>query len=124
MTAPVSHEAYLADLPPDRRAALEDLRKTILETAPNAEECIAFGIPAYRVGPGTGGVLTGYASMKKHCGLYFFDETLVARFADRLSDFSISTGTIRFTPDHPMPPELVRDMIAARLDDLGLTPRS
>jgi len=71
-----------------------------------------------RVGPGKGKVLAGFASMKAHCGLYFFDDTLVERFADRLEEISFSAGTVRFTPNDPLPPDLVRDMIAARLADL------
>src|SRR5438874_6974075 len=46
--APSPIDAYLAGLSPDKRAALEKLRKTIKSVAPGAEECISYQIPAFR----------------------------------------------------------------------------
>ena len=46
---PKSIDAYLSDLSPDKRAALEKLRKAIHAAAPKAEECISYGIPAFRL---------------------------------------------------------------------------
>ena len=107
-----THDAYLATLPEDQRAALETLRAQIRQAAPDAREVFSYGVPAFRVGPGKGKVLVGYAAMKAHCGFYVFEGDLVARFAERLAGYSIAKGTVRFTPDHPIPPELVAEMVA------------
>lgn len=114
-----THDAYLAALPADQRAALETLRQQIRATAPDAREVFSYGVPAFRVGPGQGKVLVGYAAMKAHCGLYLFEGDLVARFAGKLAGFSTAKGTIRFTPDAPLPPALVAEIVAARLAEIG-----
>lgn len=114
-----THDAYLASLPADQRAALNALRAQIRAAAPEAREVFSYGIPAFRVGAGKGKVLVGYAAMTAHCGFYVFEGDLVARFADRLAGFSTAKGTVRFTPDRPLPEALVRDMVAARLAQIG-----
>ena len=106
--------SYLATRPADQRAALAHLRGVIRDAAPGAAEVISYGIPAFRLGP-RGKVIAGYAGMEAHCGLYFFEGDLVARFADRLSGYSTDKGTIRFSPQAPLPDALVHEMIAARL---------
>lgn len=119
MAKPQTHDDYLATLPADQRAALETLRAQILAAAPDAREVFSYGIPAFRAGSGKGKVLVGYAAMKAHCGLYLFEGDLVGRFADRLAGFSTAKGTIRFTPEAPLPAALVADLVAARLAELG-----
>ena len=119
MSTPETHDAYLAALPADQRAALEVLRAQINAAAPGAREVFSYGIPAFRVGKGKGKVLVGYAAMTAHCGFYVFEGDLVAHFADRLAGFSTAKGTVRFTPDHPLPGALVADMVAARLAEIG-----
>ena len=114
-----SHDDYLATLPADQRAGLERLRGQIRDAAPEAREVFSYGVPAFRVGPGAGKVLLGYAAMKSHLGLYVFEGELVARFADRLAGFSTAKGTIRFTPDAPLPAALVAEIVAARLAEIG-----
>ncbi|SMH30399.1 iron chaperone [Maritimibacter sp. HL-12] len=123
MTAPDTHDAYLATLPPDQRAALEALRVQIAAAAPGAREVISYGVPAFRAGPGKGKVLVGYAAMTAHLGFYVFEGDLLARFADRLQDFSISKGTVRFTPAHPLPEPLVHEIVAARLAEIAAEPQ-
>ena len=114
-----THDAYLATLPQRQRATLETLRAQIMSAAPDAREVFSYGIPAFRVGPGKGKVLAGYAAMTAHCGFYVFEGDLVGRFADRLGDFSTAKGTIRFRPDHPLPAPLVAELVAARLAELA-----
>jgi uncharacterized protein YdhG (YjbR/CyaY superfamily) len=108
-------DEYLEDVPARQREALERLREQIHAAAPEAEECISYGIPAFRQGE----VLCGFAAMKKHCGFYVFAETTIGDFADELTDFEISTGTIRFQPDHPIPEDLVTRMVKARIDEVS-----
>jgi uncharacterized protein YdhG (YjbR/CyaY superfamily) len=42
-------KSYLAGLPAEKRAALEKLRRQIRAAVPKAEECISYGIPAFRL---------------------------------------------------------------------------
>ena len=43
--------SYLRAVEPRQRAALERLRAAIRETAPVADECISYDMPAFRVKP-------------------------------------------------------------------------
>ena len=108
---PVTHDEYLARLPEDQRAALQQLRTTIKVIVPKAEECISYGLPAFRLN----GVLVGYGATAKHCAFYPMSGQTVAAFADDLAGFETSKGTIRFTPDHPLSKALLRKLVKARI---------
>ena len=67
MAAPASVDDYLAGLPDDRRGTMEELRDTIRAAAPEAEECIAYGMPALRL---RGRFLVAYAAFRDHASLF------------------------------------------------------
>jgi uncharacterized protein YdhG (YjbR/CyaY superfamily) len=104
---------YLARVEPDQRAALEALRETIRKAAPQAEEAISYGIPAFK----QDGMLVGFAASATHCSFHPMTNYTVAGFAKELKGFATSTGTIRFTPDHSLPASLVTKIVKARLAD-------
>ena len=110
MTAPANTDAYLANLLEPQRVALEDLRRQILAAAPGATECFSYGMPAVRLH----GVLVWFAAGKAHCALY--PSGLVAEFADRLTGYQTSKGAIRFQPEKPLPPQLIADIVARRIE--------
>ncbi len=103
-----SIDQYLAALSADKRAALEKLRKDIRAAAPGAEECISYRIPAFRL---NGRMLVWFGAATKHCS--FFPGGIVNQFTDELKDYGTSKGTIRFTPDKPLPARLVRKIVKA-----------
>ena len=114
MDGPAAVDRYLADLPADRRAALERLRASIARLVPAATEGISYGMPAFKL---RGHPLVGYANAKHHCALYGMSAGL-DRFAPRLTAFSTSKGTIRFTPDAPVPDDLVADLVRFRVAEI------
>ena len=95
----------------EQREALEALRQVIRKAAPDAEEVITYGIPAFR----QDGFLLGFAASTKHCSLHPMNSHTVADFAGELAGYSTSTGTIRFTPAKPLPAALVRKIVKARI---------
>jgi uncharacterized protein YdhG (YjbR/CyaY superfamily) len=108
---PETIDDYLAPLSDDKRAALQKLRKTIRSAAPGAKECIAYGIPAFRV---QGRMLLAFGAAAKHCACY--PGALPVRVLQtELADYSTSKGTIRFKADAPLPPALVRKLVKARV---------
>ena len=108
---PETIDDYLAPLSSDKRAALQRLRKSIRSAAPDAEECIAYGIPAFRV---QGRMLLAFGAAAKHCA--FYPGALPVRMLEtELADYSTSKGTIRFAADAPLPPALVRKLVKARV---------
>lgn len=103
-------DAYLATLSPDKRAALQKLRRTIKAAAPAAEECISYRMPAFRSG---GRLLVAYAGFTNHCSL--FPCGSVKPFAKELARYETAKGTIRFDPKKGLPVSLVRKIIKARI---------
>ncbi len=112
---PKTIDEYLAALSGDKRAALEKLRKTIRAAAPKAEECISYGIAAYR----QNGMLVGFGATAKHCSFYLMSSTTVEEYKDELKDYDTRKGTIHFQADDPLPTALVRKLVKARIAENG-----
>src|SRR4030095_8319584 len=100
---PRTIDEYLAQVQPDQRAALEKLRQAILAVAPGAEECISYGLPAFRV---NGRSLVFFGAWVNHCALYPGSSATLKKFRNELRDFQTSRGTIRCSPHKPLPPTL------------------
>jgi uncharacterized protein YdhG (YjbR/CyaY superfamily) len=109
-----THDTYLAAIPPDHREALQRLRDFIHQLVPDATECVSYGLPAFRLGKKH---LVAYGNAKKHCAFYPMSGSIVTRFADRLEGYSLSKGTIRFSPERPIPDDVVRDIVLARIEE-------
>lgn len=105
------HDPYLAALSADKRTALEKIRGQIKAAAPQAEECMSYGIPGFRL---NGKLLVSYGAATKHCA--FYPGSIVREFKSELKNFDTSgNGTIRFSPDKPLPGSLVRKIVKARI---------
>ena len=109
---PQTHDEYLTALSDDKRAALEQLRATIREAAPGAEECISYQLPAFRL---DGRMLVAYGATAKHCALYLMSSSIVGAHQEELKEHDTSKGTIRFRADEPLPTDLVRKLVMARI---------
>lgn len=109
---PQTFDGYLQALPEAFRSALERLRQIIHATAPGAEECVSYGVAAFRH---KDRMLVALGATKSHCGFYLMSKQIVGKFAEELKRFETSTGTIRFTPDQPLPVALVRKLVRARI---------
>ncbi len=103
--------AYLARVPPAYRAALEELRATVKEVVPDAEEVISYGMPAFR----HRGNLVYYAAFRDHCSLFIGSVTTQRKFAAELKSFEAGKGTVHFTPEHALSRDLVRRIVKARV---------
>ena len=105
---------YLAGLPPDKRAALEKLRKAIRAAAPKATETISYRLPAFRL---DGKILVLFGATANHCAFFPGSGTAVAAHKDDLEGYSTSKGTIRFRADKPLPASLVRKLVRYRIKE-------
>jgi uncharacterized protein YdhG (YjbR/CyaY superfamily) len=108
---PQTVDEYLEPLSTEKRSALEKLRKAIRSAAPKAEECISYGIPAYRLG---GKLLVAFGTATKHCAFYPGAYPVKANKRE-LEPYSTNKGTIRFPPDRPLPAALVKKLVKSRL---------
>ena len=107
-----SVDEFLAAVPPDKRAALEDLRKVIGAAAPGATELINYGVPMFRLG---GKNLVSYAAAKDHCSFYVQSPAVMDAYAAELKGYSTTAGTVHFTPDKLIPAALVTKLVKARI---------
>ena len=109
---PTTVDEYLAGVNAGQRAALEKLRRAIRAAAPGAEECISYGLAAFRL---NGRLLVAFGASAGHCALYPMNSTTVEAFQTQLKNFDTSKGTIRFTVEKPLPIALVKRLVKARI---------
>ncbi|HSX33288.1 MAG TPA: DUF1801 domain-containing protein [Candidatus Saccharimonadales bacterium] len=105
---------YLAQLEPADRAALEHIRTTVRRMAPDAEEVWSYGMPGFKY---NGHYLLGFAGFMNHLSLFPTGGPVQA-LKQELGDFKLSSGTIQFTADKPIPRPLLHTIIQMRLDSL------
>ena len=110
MVNPATIDAYLASLPVDQRGALQKLRAQIKAAAPGAEEHIGYGLAGFKL---DGHPLLYFGAATHHCALY--GALNAGPFAEQLKGFKQSKGTIRFTPDRPIPAAVVKALVKARV---------
>jgi len=108
---PESIDQYLRALATGKRAALTKLRKAIKAAAPRAEECISYQMPAFRL---DGRMLVWFGAAANHCSFYPGAHPIAACKRD-LKAYRTSKGTIRFSPEAPLPAALVRKLVKARI---------
>src|SRR3954468_2819214 len=109
---PKTIDEYLGALSEDMRAALAKLRKSIKAAAPQAEECISYGLAAFRL---NGKPLVAFGATANHCAFYPMSSATVAAHQEELAAYDTSKGTIRFPADRPLPAALVRKLVKARI---------
>ena len=109
---PRTIDEYLAGLSADKRAALEKVRTAIRSAAPGAEECISYGVPAFRL---DGRVLVAFKAAANHCAFHPMSGATVAAHRVELAGYDTSPGTIRFLPTRPLPARLIRKLVKARI---------
>ena len=112
MAVPATVDEYLASLSDDERAALESTRATVNAAAPDADESIAYGMPALRSHGGR--FLVSYAAFKHHYSLFPASGAVVEACGDELTPYLSGKGTIQFPLDAPLPAALVKRLVKAR----------
>ena len=113
---PRTIDEYLANLDEDSRVALQKVRRAILVAAPKAEECISYGMPAFRL---NGKLIAGFRAGANHCSLHPMSGATVATLGAELAGYDTSKGTIRFSARAGLPPALVRQLVKARIAELA-----
>lgn len=113
MTSPI--DAYIEALPADQRAALTRLRALVLAAVPGAEEAIKTRVPAVRY---KGKTVVGFGAASGHVALYVMFGDALRTFKKDFARFDVASRVVRFTPDHPLPPALVRKVVRYRLAEI------
>lgn len=105
---------YIDALPAERREAMRELRAVIRAAAPTAEEVITYRMPGFRL---DGRFFVSYDAYKRHYSLFPASDGVVRALGDAVAPYLAGRGTIRFPADRPIPAELVRRIIAVRLEE-------
>jgi uncharacterized protein YdhG (YjbR/CyaY superfamily) len=114
-------DEYLRALDEPKRSTLEALRRTILETVPDAEQVISYRVPAFRV---SGKTFAGFAAFKDHVSYLPFSGSVLGQLADELEGYTMTKSSLHFPVDRPLAKSLVRKLIAVRLAELGEASRT
>jgi uncharacterized protein YdhG (YjbR/CyaY superfamily) len=107
--------AYFATLPPVVRRRMKAVREMVRGIAPDAVEVFSYGIPGFRL---HGKPLVWYAAFKHHTSLYPMTASIRKAHAAALKGYKMSTGTVQFPLDGPLPTALVKRLVKARLAEL------
>jgi uncharacterized protein YdhG (YjbR/CyaY superfamily) len=108
---PGSIDAYLSRVAGPKREALERLRALLRTLLPKAEECISYGLPAFRL---EGKVVAGFAATAKGCSYYPFSGATLKALSSELEGYTMTAGALHFEPEQPLPRALVRKLVATR----------
>jgi uncharacterized protein YdhG (YjbR/CyaY superfamily) len=101
---------FIENYPEELQILLLQMYKTIKEAAPEAEECISYGMPAFKLN----GPLVYFAAYKHHIGFYPTPSG-IAPFKSELAKYKTSKGAIQFPINEPLPLGLVAKITKHRV---------
>ncbi len=104
--------AYLAALEEPKQSTLRTLRQTILEILPEAEQCISYAIPGFRV---RGQMIAGFAAFKNHLSYFPHSGSVIPELHDDVGAYVTNKGTLQFPIDTPLPKALVEKLVTGRM---------
>lgn len=107
----MSVDAYIAAQPPERRAVLDAVRKTILAAMPGAVETMAYQMPAYRVGKR---IVLYFGGWARHVALYPTAAEFPGELEREAAPYRTSKGTLQFPLKAPIPLDLIARIAACR----------
>jgi uncharacterized protein YdhG (YjbR/CyaY superfamily) len=117
---PATVAEYVAAFPEDRRAGIEDLRRTVTAAAPEAEECIAYDMPAYRLG---GRFMVSFGAYKKHYSLFPASQVVLDTLGDEAARYAKGRGTFQFPANEPLPLDLIARIVRIRHEETAAAAR-
>lgn len=106
-------DQYILKFPKETQETLQKVQQLIKDTAPDAVETIAYGMPAYKT---NGKPLVYFAGYKTHLGFYATPSGHKA-FAEDLAKFKQGKGSVQFPLDQDIPFDLIRRMVAFRVEE-------
>ena len=115
--APDEIDRYLAGLDRPQRSTLEALRKSIMEVVPDAEQCISYGTPAFKL---QGKTVAGFAAFQNHLSYLPHSGSVLETLPDDVAPYETSKGSLKFAINKPLPERLVKKLVHARMQELGL----
>ena len=111
-----SMDEYISLQPAAAQIALERVRSAIGKAVQDAEECISYQIPAFKL---DGRVLLYFAGWKEHYSVYPASDAMIAAFPGELERYRVSKGTLRFPLSESVPVKLITRIAKFRAGELA-----
>lgn len=105
-------DAYISSFTEDVQSILKEIRSTVQQAAPEAEETIKYDMPTYVFH----GNLVYFAAFKKHIGFYALPKGDDA-FQKEISVYKQGRGSIQFPLNQPMPLKLITKIVKLRVEE-------
>ena len=105
-------DQYLGTLDEPKRATLARLRDTIVAIVPDAEQCISYGMPAFKL---HGKTVAGFAAFKSHLSYLPHSGSVIPQLAEETGGYTKTKGSLHFPVDKPLPKKLVKKLLDVRM---------
>ena len=105
-------DEYLATLDGRKRITLTSLRDTIMAIVPDADQCISYGMPAFKL---RGKTIAGFAAFKNHLSYLPHSGSVIPQLAEETAAYTSTKGSLHFPVDEPLPESLVRKLLDVRM---------
>jgi uncharacterized protein YdhG (YjbR/CyaY superfamily) len=102
-------DEYVAAQPAPSRRILDEVRRRVGASVPDAVEAISYQIPTFKVG---GKAVLYVAAWKEHIAVYPIPDT-DEQLATEIERYRSGKGTLKFPLDEPFPFELVDRLMSA-----------
>ena len=107
-------DQYLGTLDEPKRATLVQLRDTIAAIVPDAEQCISYGMPAFKL---HGKTIAGFAAFKSHLSYLPHSGRVLPQLAEDTDGYTKTKGSLHFPVDEALPKALVKKLLDTRMDE-------
>ena len=104
---PRSIDEYIVGFPEETQLYLEQIRAAIRKAAPDAQEVISYGIPAFMMNKT---YLVYFAGYKKHVSIYPVPKGDEA-FQKEISAYRAGKGTLQFSLEKKLPMRLISKVV-------------
>lgn len=106
---------YLNNLSPREQSVLGALRNQIFDYVPEIEERLSRGVPFFYY---RGKRTVGFRSSKNHLSFFIMEGNVMENLKDELAKYDSSSTVIRFKSDNPLPEELIKKLVLARVSEI------
>lgn len=104
-------DAYLGEVPAERKAILGQLREACSEVLEGYEEGMYYGMPSYKIAKNEPEI--AFASQKNYISLYILKQGVLDVYRERFKKpgITMGKGCIRFSKPEKIDLDLVRELL-------------
>lgn len=107
-----SIDSFIAQFPKEVQTVLQELGALIRREAPGCTEALKYGIPTFVLSRN----LVHFSAYKTHIGFYP-GASGIAHFSNKLQQYKLSKGTVRFPLGQPLPYDLIAEIVRFRVEE-------